>query len=111
MSLRLQQPVETARDGEPLQDRVRRPEMPRPIIDLLETVDVDHEGGRPDVPYSVWGNRHDSVQPVEEQFPVGQTGQIVVDGVVEQALLRPFFCSVLVDPMSRRSEPLHHRSR
>ncbi len=32
--------------------------------------------------------RQRRVEPVEEQFAIGQAGQIVVHGVVQQALLR-----------------------
>ena len=46
-----------------------------------------HEHGRPHVGLEP-GEDQRRLQPIEEQFAVGQAGQIVVDGVVQQPLLR-----------------------
>ena len=81
--LRLEQPVQAPRDGE--QDGVAGRDA-EPVIDLLEAVDVDDEDGRLDLLLGL-GERDDRLQPVHEQFAVGQAGQIVVHGVVQQPLL------------------------
>ena len=54
---------------------------------LLETVDVDADHGRADALIHV-AKFQRRIQPVEEKFAVGQAGQIVVHGVVQQPLLR-----------------------
>src|SRR5690606_25199783 len=57
-----------------------------PVIDLLETVDVDDEDRRL-YPVLGLGDRNDRLQPVHEELAVGQAGQVVVNGVMQQPLL------------------------
>jgi len=82
--LRLQQPPQAARQGQ--QDRIadRNPER---IVDLLEAVEIDQHDGRPDSGVGL-GQREHALETIEEQLAIGQPGQIVVDRVMEQALLR-----------------------
>ena len=56
------------------------------VVDLLEAVDVDHHHGRPDRAFGL-GEAEHRFQPVEEQFAVGQAGEVVVHGIVQQPLL------------------------
>ena len=81
--LRLDQPAEAARQRE--QDRVADRHADG-IVDLLEAVEIDHHDGRPDRGVGL-GEAEHGFQPVEEQFAVGQAGEIVVHGVVQQPLL------------------------
>ena len=80
---RLEQAVQPPRDGE--QDGVAGRDA-EPVIDLLEAVDVDDEHGRLDLLFAPW-RAQSCLQPVHEQLAVGQAGQIVVHGVVQQPLL------------------------
>ena len=81
--LRLEQAGEAPRDGE--QDRVADRDA-EAVVDLLEAVDVEDEDRRPRRAFGLGaGDRR--AQPVEEQLAVGQAGQVVVDGVVQQPLL------------------------
>ena len=75
--------MQAPRDGE--QDRVAGRDA-EPVIDLLEAVDVDDEHSRPDLLLRL-GDRDDRLKPVQEQLAVGQAGEIVVHGVVQQPLL------------------------
>ena len=81
--LGLQQPSEPARDRQQNGIADRQADA---VIDFLEAVDVDDEDRRPGRPFRL-GAGDRGVEPVEEQFAVGQAGQIVVHGIVEQALL------------------------
>ena len=64
------------------------------VVDLLEAVDVEHEHRRPRRALRLGaGDRR--LEPVEEELAVGQAGQVVVDGVVEEPLLgRPLLGDV-----------------
>ncbi len=81
--LRLQQAAEAARQGQ--QDRVAGGQA-YGLIDLLEAVDVDADDGRLQ-PGVALGEGEGRFEPVEEQLLVRQAGQIVVHGIVQQALL------------------------
>ena len=59
------------------------------VVDLLEAVEVDHHHGRLERAVGL-GEAEHGVEPVEEQFAVRQAGEIVVHGVVQQALLGGF---------------------
>ena len=56
------------------------------IVDLLEAIEIDHHHGGPDVRIGLGEGQH-RVEAIEKQFAVRQPGQMVMDGVVEQALL------------------------
>ena len=80
--LRLQDPGQAPRQRQ--QDRIADRDADG-IIDLLEAVEVDHHQGRPQ-------RRHrlrqigDGAEPVDEQFAIGQAGEIVMHGIVQHAL-------------------------
>ncbi len=82
--LRLDQPPEPARQRQ--QDRVADRHADG-VVDLLEAIEIDHHrrSGR-SVGVGL-GEAEHGVEPVEEQFAVGQAGEIVVHGVVQQPLL------------------------
>ena len=98
--LRLQQPAEPARERE--QDRVADRDADR-IVDLLEAVEIDHDHGRPDRRVGLGEGEH-RLEPVEEQLAVRQAGQVVVDRIVQQPLLRVL---ELGDVGERADEPHH----
>ena len=81
--LRLEQPGEPARDGE--QDGIADRDADR-IVDLLEAVEIDHHAPRPDLRVGA-GIGEGRLHAVEEQFAVGQAGEVVVHGVEQQPLL------------------------
>ena len=81
--LRLEQPPEPARERQ--QDRVADRDADR-VVDLLEAVEVDHHHRRLDLRIDL-GERQYGLEPVDEQLAVGQAGEIVVHGVVQQPLL------------------------
>jgi hypothetical protein len=109
--LRGEEAVQAARDGQ--QDRVAGRDA-EAVIDLLEAVDVDHEDRRPHVLFRL-GERHDGVEPVEEKLAIGQAGQIVMHGIVEQAffalLLLGRVASVPTQRTTSPSEPMTGRAR
>ena len=80
--LRLDQAPEPARQRQ--QDRVGERHADR-VVDLLEAIDVDHHHGRADGAVGR-GQAEHGFEPVEEQLAVGQAGEIVVHGVVQQPL-------------------------
>jgi hypothetical protein len=55
------------------------------LLELHETIDIDEEHGRLD---AVWhaGAHQRALEAVEEQLLVGQTGETVMHGVVQQAV-------------------------
>ncbi len=81
---RLEFAAEPTRHGE--QRRIAERHAER-VVDLLEAVDVDRQRrrGRRAGPLGLDDRRP---QPVEEQFAIGQAGEIVVDRVVKDALFR-----------------------
>ena len=81
--LRLDQPPEAPRERE--QDRVGD-RHPHRVVDLFEAVEIDHHHRRADGRVGL-GEAERRFEAVEEQFAVGQAGEIVVHGVVQQALL------------------------
>ena len=97
--LRLQQARQPARGRQ--QDRIAGGHADA-LVDLLEPVEIDAQNGRPPVVAAREGER--GLQPVEEQFAVGQAGQIVVHGVVQQALLR----RALVGDVDQRADDADH---
>ncbi len=56
------------------------------IVDLLETVEVDHHHGGADVRIGLGEGQH-GFQPVDEKLPVRQAGEVVVHRVVQKTLL------------------------
>ncbi len=56
------------------------------VVDLLEAVEIDHQHRRPDLRIGA-GKAEGRLHAVDEQFAVGQAGEIVVHGVEQQPLL------------------------
>ena len=92
----LQQPLEPARHGQ--QDCVacRYAEF---VIDLLEVVDVDGKDRRPDIVLCTC-QRDDGVEPVDEELPVRQPREVVVDGVMQE----PFLGILLLGDVDQRAD-------
>ncbi len=81
--LRLEQAAEPARDGE--QDGIADRDADR-IVDLLEAVEIDDHHRGTDLRVGL-GKGKSRFHAVDEQFAVGQAGEIVVHGVEQQPLL------------------------
>ena len=81
--VRLQHAAEPPRDRQ--QDRIACGNADL-FVDLLETVDVDARSPSAARRVDVSAMASAEFEPVEEQFAIGQAGQIVVHGVVQQAL-------------------------
>ena len=82
--LRLDQPAEPARQRQ--QDRSRRPPCrPKSLTCLKRSRSITITVGRKRA--VGLGEAEHGFEPVEEQFAVGQAGEVVVHGVVQQALL------------------------
>ena len=60
--------------------------MPTEFVDLLEAVEIDHHHRRPDLRIGA-GEAEGRLHAVDEQFAVGQAGEIVVHRVEQQPLL------------------------
>ena len=60
--------------------------MPTEVIDLLEPVEIDHDDRRPDMRVGA-GKAESRFQAVDEQFAVGQAGEVVVNRVKQQPFL------------------------
>ena len=73
------------------------------IVDLLEAVEIDHDHRRLDRRIGLGEGEH-AFEPVDEQLAVGQAGQVVVHGVVQQPLLRVLEFG---DVGERADEPHH----
>ena len=56
------------------------------VVDLLESVEIDHNDRRPDIRVSP-GKAEGCFQPVNEQFAVGQAGEVVMNRVKQQSFL------------------------
>ena len=98
--LRLEQAGEPARDGE--QDGIADRDADR-IVDLLEAVEIDHQHRRPDLRIGA-GEAEGRLHAVDEQFAVGQAGEIVVHRVEQQPLL-----GVLeIGHVGERADQAHH---
>ena len=82
--LRSQVAAEAAGDG---QQQAVADHQPERGVHGLELVDVDEQQRRPHQGLER-GALGDDRQPVEEQLAIGQAGQAVVHGVVQQPLLR-----------------------
>jgi hypothetical protein len=63
--------------------------VPEAVVDQLETVEVDEQHAERAVNLRPPGALHRHLQAVEEEAAVGQVGQRIVEGVVDQALPRP----------------------
>ena len=98
--LRLEQAGQAPRDGE--QDRIADRDA-EAVVDLLEAVDVEDEDRGPRRAFRC-GARDRRAQPVDEQLAVGQAGQVVVDGVVQQPLLG----SALLGDVEQRADAAQH---
>src|SRR5690606_160994 len=70
------------------------------LLEFHETVDVDEEDGRLDA-VGKPGPHQGALQAVEEELPVGQAGQAVVHGVVQQPFARG---AILVDVLQRADD-------
>ena len=98
--LRLEQAGQPARDRQ--QDRIADRDADR-IVDLLEAVEIDHHDGRPDLRVGA-GKGERRLHAVDEQFAVGQAGEVVVHGVEQQPLL-----GVLeIGDVGQRADQAHH---
>ena len=76
--------LQAPRDGE--QQAVADDEAERDVH-ALELVDVDEDDARPHAVLALGAQRGDT-QPVKHQLAVGQPGEAVVDGIVQQPLMR-----------------------
>ena len=82
--LRLEQPSEPAREREQKQVADRDADQ---IVDLLETVEVDHHDGRADRRIGP-GEGERRIEPIDEQLAVGKPREVVVNRVVQEPFLR-----------------------
>ena len=96
----LQQAAETPRQRQ--QDGVADRDADG-IVDLLEAVEVDDHDGRPHRRIGFGESEH-GLETVEEQLPVRQAGEIVVHGVVQQALFR----GLEIGHVGERADEPHH---
>ena len=92
-------------DGDSLEEHVADLVAER-VVDLLEPVEVDDEHGQDAAVAPASGGR--LLQPVEQQRPVGKTGQRVVEGV---ALAGERRAGAPVDREQRKGEERQHRHR
>ena len=69
------------------------------VVDLLEPVDIDHDDRWPDLRVSP-GKAEDCFNAVNEQFAVGQTGEVVVNGIKQQ----PFLGSLEIGHVGERAD-------
>ena len=98
--LRLEQPGEPARQRE--QDRVADRDADG-IVDLLEPIEVDHHDGGLDRRVGLREGEH-AFQAIDEQFAVGQAGEIVVNRIVQQ----PLFRVLELGDIGERADETHH---
>ena len=73
------------------------------VVDLLEAVEVDHHHRRLDRRVRLGEGEH-RFEPVDEQLAVGQPGQVVVHGVVQQ----PFLGVLEFGHVGQRADEAHH---
>ncbi len=88
------------------QELIARP-MPQGVVDVLEVVEVQEERGGRGVLAS--GMRHHVRDPVEDQRPIGQTGEWVVERLMAE--LVGAFGHELQGPGSARSQQVEHESQ
>ena len=98
--LRLEQAGEPARDGE--QDGIADGDADR-VVDLLEAIEIDHQHRRPDLRIGT-GEAEGRLHAVDEQFAVGQAGEIVVHRVEQQPLLG----FLEIGDVGERADQAHH---
>ena len=98
--LRLDQPAEPARQSQ--QNGIADRHADR-VVDLFESVDIDHQHGRTERGVRFGEPKH-RLEPVEKQFAIRQSGQVIVNGVVEEPLLRGL---ELGDVGDRANQPDH----
>ena len=98
--LRLDQSAEPARQRQ--QDGIADGHADR-VVDLLEAIEVDDHDGRADGGIGLGEAQH-RVEAIEEQFAIGQAGEIVMYGVVQQ----PLFGGLDLGHVGERADEADH---
>ena len=78
-------------------------EIPTEFVDLLEAIEIDHQHRRPDLRIGT-GEAEGRLHAVDEQFAVGQAGEIVVHRVEQQPLLG----FLEIGDVGERADQAHH---